>query len=253
MDTPSQFLQHFTRSKAIGLTTKSKRPDKIFFMLCFDEQGLAYLKVVDGKGKEVETDYRLYTDSNFTILRSLQRAREELQEKIAWGAEQERVYLHEYRWLLYELMRCDNIVDSNMQPIGVSDEVLQVRLVVQHVKNGYATHADVMGEGMSSEKFQLLSDCHVLAENTIHPIHPIGDNFASLDYFLIKFPESLLEGYLSVFFSYMENIVPVLDDYKLVIGSEPVPTVPTIIFEKKASMAWTTTSCNASTLFTWHA
>ena len=120
-------------------------------MLCFDEQGLAYLKVVDGKGKEVETDYRLYTDSNFTILRSLQRAREELQEKIAWGAEQERVYLHEYRWLLYELMRCDNIVDSNMQPIGVSDEVLQVRLVVQHVKNGYATHADVMGEGMSSE------------------------------------------------------------------------------------------------------
>ena len=232
MDTPSQFLQHFTRSKAIGLTTKSKRPDKIFFMLCFDEQGLAYLKVVDGKGKEVETDYRLYTDSNFTILRSLQRAREELQEKIAWGAEQERVYLHEYRWLLYELMRCDNIVDSNMQPIGVSDEVLQVRLVVQHVKNGYATHADVMGEGMSSEKFQLLSDSHVLAENTIHPIHPIGDNFASLDYFLIKFPESLLEGYLSVFFSYMENIVPVLDDYKLVIGSEPVPTVPTIIFEK---------------------
>ncbi|MBO4819971.1 MAG: DEAD/DEAH box helicase [Prevotella sp.] len=232
MDDKSIFLQHFTRNKAISVTSKSKRPDNIFFMINFNEQGLAYVKVVDKNGNEVETDYRLYTDSNFNVLRSIERAKEDMQEKITWGTEKKRVYLHEYRWLLYELMRCDNIVDERMQKINVSEETLQVRLIIEKgVPGQCSTHADVLGE-TSIQQFKLLSDSYVLASNTIHPIHPIGDNFSSLNFFLIHFPEAWLESFLSVFYSYMENIVPVMDDYKLVVSDNLIETVPTIIFEK---------------------
>lgn len=233
MDEKSQFLQHFTRNKAISVTTNSKKPDSIFFMTCFDEQSHAYVKVVDKNGNEVETDYRLYTDSNFNVLRSIQRAKEDMQEKIIWGTEQRRVYIHEYRWLLYELMRCDNIVDQDMQKIKMSEETLQVRLHIVKREDGQCTtYADVAGETSGSMSFRLLSDSHVLAANTIHPIHPIGDNFASLGFFLTHFPEEWLESFLSVFYSYMENVIPVMDDYRLVYSDKSVETVPTIIFEK---------------------
>ena len=232
-DDKSLFLQHFTRNKAIRTNTYTNHPDKIFFMLCFDAQGQAYIKVTDSEGKNVETDFRLYTDSNFTVLRSLQRAQEEQQEKITWGMEKNRVYLHQYRWLLYELMRCENIVDEKMQKISVSNETLQVRLVIEQDEKGeISTHADVLGEAGACQEFRMLSDSHVLTANTIHPVHPIGDNFASLGYFLIRFPKDWLESYLSVFFSYMENIIPVFEDYKLVRSEQPIETVTTIIFEK---------------------
>ncbi|MBR6181294.1 MAG: DEAD/DEAH box helicase [Prevotella sp.] len=233
MDDKSLFLQHFTRNKAISISSKSKRPDSIFFMICFNEQGLAFLKVVDKNGEEVETEYRLYTDNNFNVLRSMARAKEDMQEKITWGTEQKRVYLHEYRWLLYELMRCDNIVDEKMHKVSVSEETLQVRLVIEKAGNGQcSTHVDVVGESSDLQQFMFLSDSHVLTSNTIHPIHPIGDNFSSLKFFLIQFPEAWLESFLSVFYSYMEHIVPVMDDYKLVVSEQPISTVPTIIFEK---------------------
>ena len=177
MDDKSLFLQHFTRNKAISISSKSKRPDSIFFMICFNEQGLAFLKVVDKNGEEVETEYRLYTDNNFNVLRSMARAKEDMQEKITWGTEQKRVYLHEYRWLLYELMRCDNIVDEKMRKVSVSEETLQVRLVIEKTGNGQcSTHIDVVGESSDQQQFMFLSDSHVLTSNTIHPIHPNQKN-----------------------------------------------------------------------------
>ena len=236
MDFDQQFfLQHFHKNKNLNSSSSPslRRNDQIFFMLCFDEQGLAYVMVVDKKGEEVQADYRLYTDALFNVLRSIDKAREEMREKIVWGEGSERVYLHEWRWVLYELTKCGNIVDDKMQPLKVSDTTLQLRLLISQTDKGeYATEVDVYGDGIVAEKFQLLADNFVLTGDTIYPLRPIGDNFASLRYFLIHFPESWMETYFSVFFSYMENVLPVYGDYKLVYSEQPVETVPTIIFEK---------------------
>ena len=229
------FLKHFHKNKNLNISSSSslRRNEQIYFMLCFDEQGLAYVKVVDKKGEEVQTDYRLYTDALFNVLRSIAKAHEELREKIVWGKGNERVYLHEWRWVLYELMRCSNLVDEKMRPLKVADTTLQLRLHITPADQGeYSTAVDVYGDGIIAEKFQLLTDDFVMAEDTIYPLRPIGDNFASLRYFVIRFPENWTEAYLSVFFSYMENVVPVFGDYKLVYSDHPVATIPTIIFEK---------------------
>ncbi len=236
MDLDQQlFLQHFHRNtnRNVANSASLRHHDQVFFMICFDQRGLAYVKVVDKKGAEVQTDYRLYTDSLFNVLRAIDKAHEEMRGKITWGESEELVFLHEYRWVLYELMRSDHIVDEQMQPIQVSDTMLQLRLVITPTKKGeYASRAQVAGGGIVHARFRLLADDYVLADGKIYPLKPIGDNFASLSYFLITFPVSWTEAFLSVFFSYIDNAIPVLDDYQLVRSDQVVPTVPTLIFEK---------------------
>ena len=191
------------------------------------------MKVVDKKGNEIQTDYRLYTDSLFSTLRAIDKAREEIRGKIVWGAEAERVYLHEFRWVLYELIRCPNIVDEHMRPLQVCDTTLQLRVSISPAEKGeYVSRADVAGEGIVSDHFRLLADNFVLSEDKIYPIKPIGDNFSSLNYFLIRFPVSWTEAFLSVLFSYVNNFLPVFGDYKTIYSDQVVETVPTLIFEK---------------------
>ena len=160
------FLKHFHKNKNLNVSSSPslRRNEQIHFMLCFDEQGLAYVKVVDKKGVEVRTDYRLYTDELFNVLRAIDKAREEMREKIVWGEENERVYLYQWRWVLYELVRCNNIVDEQMRPLQVSDTTLQLRLhISQNDKGEYATAVDVYGDGIVADKFQLIADNFVLA------------------------------------------------------------------------------------------
>ncbi len=232
-DNQQQFLQQFKKIRSVNAAPLAKRTDEIFFMICFDGQNRAYLRVVDHQGKDVETDYRLYNDSVFTVLRSFERAKIELQDKISWGDDDENVYLDEYRWVLLELLRCSNLVDKDMAPIGVADEQLQLKISIEHEPgNQLKATALVVGDNVMGRDFKLLADDFVLFEGSIYPLRPIGDNYASLGFFLITFPEAWLETYLSVLFSYTDNVIPLYDDYRLVESQEAVPTVPTIIFEK---------------------
>lgn len=229
------FLKHFHKNanKNVATPASLRKIDKLFFMICFDEHNLAYVKVVDANGSEVETDFRLYTDSLFSTLRAIEKAREDIRDKIVWGEGNERVYLQEYRWVLYELIRSARLVDEKMRPIQVSDMQLQMRFVITKTEKGeYFSRADIAGEDIVTDDFRLLSDDFVLTEGTIHPIKPLGDNYSSLGYFIIKFPESWAEAYLSVLFSYLTNVQIVFEDYKVVHSDQLMPTVPTLIFEK---------------------
>lgn len=236
MDFDNQlFLQHFHKhnNRNVASPASLRRISSLYFMVCFDERSMAYVKVVDAKGNEVQTDYRLYTDSLFSALRAIDKAHEEIRGKIVWGEGEERVYLHEFRWVLYELIRCANLVDEQMEPIQVADSTLQLRILITPADNGqYASQADVAGDGFAASDFRLLADNFVLTEGKIHPLKPIGDNFAAISYFLIHFPTTWVEPYLSVLFSYLDNVQLVFNDCKVVFSEQAVSTVPTIIFEK---------------------
>ena len=120
-----------------------------------------------------------------------------------------------------------------MRPLQVCDTTLQLRVSISPAEKGeYVSRADVAGEGIVSDHFRLLADNFVLSEDKIYPIKPIGDNFSSLNYFLIRFPVSWTEAFLSVLFSYVNNFLPVFGDYKTIYSDQVVETVPTLIFEK---------------------
>ncbi len=229
----SSFLQHFHRSNSVRTMLSTSKKVPIAFQILFDEKQQAYVWVVDEKGLYVEADYRLYSGATFSVLRSLETIRQEKLMDISWGEEDNRIYLREYSYLLYELLRCDNLVDEKMKPIKVSESIMKLQLQLnKNEKGDIDASFMVTSEEKSTSDFQLISDVFVLAEGTIYPIKSIGENYGSLNFFAITFPESWLEKYLSVFFSYMENVSPIYEDYELQYSDSPVKTVPTLVFEK---------------------
>lgn len=82
------------------------------------------------------------------------------------------------------------------------------------------------------KELKFLSDSFVLGGNVIYAIEPIGENYAQLSLFRSLFSEKLLETYLSVIFSYFDNIGLQYEDYVLEGSKAEIKTVPAIVFEK---------------------
>ena len=87
-------------------------------------------------------------------------------------------------------------------------------------------------EGQPPQMFQLLSDVFALVGDTICPIASLGENYLRIGFFQEPFPQTLLEQYLSVFYSYIDNVDLDYEDYQLIRSEQTVTTVPTIIIEK---------------------
>ena len=206
--------------------------EKLFFQIAFDEHRHAYVSIVNHKGTEVNPDYRLYNGETFHVLRSIDTIRKEQQNYFSWDETDNRIYLKEYPYLLYQLLRCDNLISANSEPIAVSAETAIPQLFIEKNGGEMSTSFSLRTESKEIADFHFLTDIFVLADNTIYPIRSVGENYDKLDFFKTSFPERLLEKFLSVFYSYLENIHPIYEDYSLVYSPNEVETIPTIVFEK---------------------
>lgn len=229
----SDFLLQFRkRHNSIRIDENMKKV-KVAFQLCFDEKGQSFIRVVDKEGNPVETDFRLYSGDEFTVLRSIYNICQDKMMDISWGGEDDRIYLKDYSYLLFQLIRCDNIVDKDMKHIRVGNDTMRLKLLLtKNDEEQVSASFGVMSDNVNTLDYQLVSDVFILVDNTIYPLLSVGENYLMLHFFEITFPEGWLENYLSVFFSYMENIIPVYDDYQLEIADAPIVSVPTLIFEK---------------------
>lgn len=233
--TPNDFL---SRLKPLSfMHTPSpllKESDKeIFFLLDFDEKG-AKLNVVDKKRQNIHADYRRCNGDTAQVLRSLDRIRAEQQYKISWSGEDTGIYLDEYPHLVYQVARCSNLIDAEGKPIHISNlpATLQLLLESDDDKKEIHPYLQLQSAARSSKDIRFLSDSFVLSEGTVYQTEPTGDNFRQIPLFLTPFSEKLLEDYLSIFFSYIENITPVYEDYEVIFSPEEISAIPTLLFEK---------------------
>ena len=225
----SQFHKTSTHHTALS---KGASKVRIQFRLTFD-QGAA-VTVVDDKGKPMTVDYKQYQGETFNVLRIIDNIQQEQAMRISWDvAEDTAIRLHDYPYLTFALLRCDNLVDSELKPLKVSNAQASIVLAIslderQQCNPTFYAHR----EGQPPATFQLLSDVFALVDDTIYPIASLGENYLRLDFFKESFPRQLLEQYLSVFYSYIDNVDLDFEDYTLLHSSQPVETVPTIIIEK---------------------
>ncbi len=237
----------------------------------------AYIIPVDKKMKPVEADFHYYTGDTAQLLRSLASIKDEMAFQISWNDESEgnEVSLNQNAHLLYQLIRCKNIVDENGNSITVYPDTTILQLNLR--KDGttivpklvIAAESDALekenltekndnvsgGEGIiveeetaKAEKQKqeetkqqeqaatgnvcFLSDSFVIVSSVIYPIASVGDNYKQLNYFLSPFTESMLEQYLSVFFSFIENVQVVYEDYEVEFSENDVIPIPSLSFEK---------------------
>ena len=227
----SDFLSQFHKSTFRQVNTqKGSGKAKILFRLTF-ERG-ATVTLVNEKGETVAPDYKQYQGETFNVLRIIDSIRQEQAMRISWEADaQEGFRLHDYPYLLFALLRCDNLVDGDMKPLKVANTQATILLRItgsQTLQSSFYARA----EGLPPSEFQLLSDVFALVGDTICPIASLGENYLRLTFFCETFPETLLEQFLSVFYSYIDNVDLDYEDYVLVRSEQTVETVPTVIIEK---------------------
>ncbi len=236
------FLSQF--HKATFHTTYSQKANsktKVLFRISFERQG-ATVTVVDEKGNTIQPDYKQYQGETFNVLRIIDSIRQEQAMRISWNiVADDGIRLHDYQYLLFALLRCDNLVDTLLRPVSVSQEPAIIVLKIEETpQSDTTTGADASftpnllarTEDGHQRTFQLLSDVFALVGSTIHPIASLGENYLRIAFFCEPFPQKLLQQYLSVFFSYISNTDLDLEGYQLVRSNQTVETVPTIIISK---------------------
>ncbi len=240
MDSES-FLTRFRKSGSatLGNVRATGGRVKVLFRLDFNDENGAEMTVVDTNGEALLTlpDYRLYQGSTFNVLRILDDIKSAESFSMSWGGSDKRFELRSHPALLFALLRCDQLVDDQMRPITVSDEQAEVVLCleeeVKNAKEGLITPKVMARVGdRPLQKFRLLSDVFALVGTTIHPIASLGSNYLRITFFEEPFPKSLLEQYLSVFYSYIDNASLQYEDYSLERSLQPISTIPTLIIEK---------------------
>ena len=228
----NDFLNRFQKS---AFTTQNYSThtgkEKVLFQLTFS-QGVATVTTVSEKGAPIAPDYRLYQGETFNVLRILEGVRQEQAMRISWGVADESVRLTDYPYLLFALLRCDNLVDASLRPLKVSEEEAHIILSITPTKTDMQPALTARVGDKAPEPFQLLSDVFALVDDTIYPIASVGENYQRLSFFIEQFPQTMLEQYLSVFYSYVDNVDLSYGNYQLVHSGQTIATIPTVVIEK---------------------
>lgn len=205
-----------------------------FFCIDFNKNG-AFVKTVDQKLQEIEVDYMNYNGEVFTVLRTLDHIRTRQQFVIRWEGAEDYIYLHEYDYLIYLLIRCRNLVDSKGNKLTLETDA--AGLVLKITETGRRCKARFYLDNKQEQlpAFRLLTDSFALAGNRIYPIESIGESYRQLHVFATEFQPENLETYLTVLYSHLRGIRLDYKDYKVRFSSVPVSTLPVLIFEKIAS------------------
>ena len=215
---------------------------EVLFRLDFTDEG-AEMTVVNAKGEALSVlpDYRLYQGGTFNVLRILDDIKSAELYSMNWGGSDKRFELRHQPALLFALLRCDQLVDGALNHITVSEDQAEIVLCLkgQEDKEGSQVKDNLITPRLMArvgdqplQTFRLLSDVFALVGTTIHPVASLGSNYLRLAFFEEPFPKTLLEQYLSIFYSYIDNVALQYEDYTLERSQQPINTIPTLIIEK---------------------
>lgn len=212
--------------------TSKVQQEKLFFQIGIDANKQAFIDTINDKGISITPDYHLYSGETFHVLRSIDAIREKQQEVFSWEKTHNGIFLKDYPYLIHQLLRCKNLKDGRLNDLSISNMQAEPLLLLDKQGGEITASFALRADNEIIKDFFFLTDSFVMANNIVYPIHTIGENYERLDLFRSTFPEHMLEKYLSVFYSYTENVTPVYEDYTLEYAENEIPTVPTLFFEK---------------------
>ncbi len=158
---------------------------------------------------------------------------------LQWGveatdsADPAAVNLADHWQLMIALLKCDNLVNAAMQPLAVKDEICNLALVVTDATTKLLQCeivAEVADKAYHNPLF--LSDSYILCDDAIYPVNIVGENFFQLHIFHTTLSKDYVEPYLSIFFTYAENIKLRYKNYSCKRHSDSHSPTPVIFFEK---------------------
>jgi len=234
---PGNIFEVLKRKKRV-INKDHSEPIPVFFQLKFDSNG-AYIHVVDDKDEPVEVSYEQYNGITRELLKSIDSIQEKNSFRIDWKTPQQRVYLNDSEFLLWQLRHChQSFVSENHTPISFIEE--NARLILQinekAEKNQILLESNLLLRSQGNDIFdiQFINESHVYHDGCIYIIEPVGEHFSNISLFKTVFLERDLNKFLALFFSFFINIHIRYQNFKVVQG-EAKHTKPIIIIEKVSS------------------
>ncbi len=222
----------------------------MFMLRTASPGGDVSISTVSPHGVPVEPDPRGMRGDKGALLKSLAAIRRESRFRISWGEKgaDTGVSLTEHPYLMYQLVRCDNLCDGRLRPLSVSDSMVRTVLSITRpegvdddtlvpewrFESGYdadTTPAPDSDRGGQVRR-TVLTDEYVLVGDTIHPVRPLGENYLNLPFFASPFPADMLDKYLSVVYSYVDNFTLDLGGMPVERSTDEIVPEPTLVFEK---------------------
>ncbi len=226
----------FDRLKRQTFQQKTLRAyEEVFFQINFDDYG-ASLAVVNRKGKPAETSYLNYGGAIRHVLRALEQIGEKNSFVINWERPADKPYLTEHPYLLEAMRPCENVVDSDMKAIAFTDTPGQMRLYLTPAsREGYLSARPALQyEGQAIPDFRPVTGEFVLTGGRLIEVASVGGNFANISLFDTEVARRDLSMFLSLAFSYIENLDLSYEDYRLNTAAsvEKIKAAPYLVFEK---------------------
>ena len=232
------FLERFKLRKDVQPSVAAGKVQDIRFLVDFDPDGRAFLRVTDAAGNEVHADYRLYQGDTFLLLRSLGSIEEKNRGRISWGAPGERVYFDENPHLVYQLVRCAHVVDHDLHPLESAPGRFGVVLKAQKNGNRFIPSFVLVPADREAEEtgvsgpFRMLADSFALCGNKLVETLPVGGEYLLLPTLSQPFDEKTADIYLTILVSHFDNVGIDLPGVETVLSERPVYPEPTLVFEK---------------------
>lgn len=233
-------FEHFRRQKSFD--SKARTHPKVYFQINFDDYG-AYLSVVNDKGKPIEANYLGYSGATRNLLRSIEQIQDKNSFVIDWEKPAENIYFSENEFLKDLLKRAENVVDAKMNPLEFEQGTGHLRVKIEakerdedgNPKNGiWKSTTQLILNEISEDEFQFLNEETVLVGSKIMEIEPVGGSFQNAAFFETEIKEADLPVFLSLLYSYLDNVELHFEDYRTELSSEKVYAQPALIFEKVA-------------------
>lgn len=213
---------------------------QFFFQLRHNEEGTS-LFTVDAKGQCTTPPPRAFQGEQGVLLKAIEAIRRSNIFNISWGNDDDRgVSIDAYPHLMYNLIKCDNIRDEDMQPIAVAKVRATAVLSISAPENGrrkgvWKLRIDTPETDDAADvelPFKALTENFILLNHCIYETDPLGENYRNLQFFASEFAERMTDQYLSVVYSYVSNFLLDMGGARVTVSREEVAPEPTIVFEK---------------------
>lgn len=207
----------------------------VVFRLRVDATG-AYVEVTDRNDKVVTVDYRAYSGAVRSILKSVEQIEQKSAFAIDWENPESRVYLHEHPYLLDPLLHSGLLLSNTGKPLAAGKAIGQLTVVITEEEDNSWLRAEcrIKGEGMDEGDFLFITDNHALLQgrDMVIETQSVGEHFGRVGAFNSRFAVMDVQKYLSLLFSYIDNVQLVYDNYALQYSDDKILTEPVLVFEK---------------------
>jgi len=230
--TGSHLFEALKKERQPMRTASIGKQQSINFCLLFDEQG-AFIEVQNKKGEPVTADYHDFSGVVRSILKAIHALMQRNDFLIDWENTDNKFYLHKNDFLIEQLLQSKLWVDTEGKTLQLNTGEASVKLVVSQGADKRMVAQlllDINNEQTTAYRF--INETYVFSNGIIVELPSVGRNFKSVGLFNSTLSADDIQKFLSLFFSYTQNIPLQYEQYTVAFTEEEIATSPVLIFEK---------------------